>query len=123
MAEKYVGAIVMEIDGQEIECISLDKKVNTGRQPVKTMNRSGRVRGHAAGITTIELSVEVAIPLQDEPVWEDIEDARITQEPVTGNGPRESYTGCAVLEVSGQYKVEGHAVRRLTISALDHVKE
>lgn len=123
MAEKYVGSIVIEIDGQEIECVSLDKKVNTGRVPVKTMNRTGRVKGHAAGIKTIELSVEVAIPLEGEPDWEAVEDARITQSPVTGNGPRESYTGCAVLEVSGQYKVEGHAVRRLTISALDHVKE
>ena len=39
--EEYVGAIVMEVDGQEIEVTDLKVDTNTGRKLVKTMNRTG----------------------------------------------------------------------------------
>lgn len=124
MAEKYVGAIVLELDGQEIECASCDVKTVTGRVLVKTMNRTGRAKGHANGITTFELTIEAAIPLDaTEPDWGAIDNARVTFYPVGHDGQRESYTGCATMEVGGAYKVEGAAVRRLTMVALDKVVE
>lgn len=124
MAEKYVGAVVMELDGQEIECVSIDAQVDTGRAPVKTMNRSGRVKGHSNGVKTWSLTVEVAIPLDGaEPDWEGIEDVRITIYPIGHDDRRQSYTGCSTTRVSQAYKVEGNAVRRLEVFALDHITE
>ena len=38
--EEYVGAVVVEVDGREIEAFSCSPSANTGRKPVKTMNRS-----------------------------------------------------------------------------------
>ena len=36
---EYLGAIVMEIDGKEVEVESLDVSYKTGRKLVKTMNK------------------------------------------------------------------------------------
>ena len=46
--EEYVGAIVMEVDGQEIEVTDLKEDVTTGRKLVKTMNKTGRAKGDPA---------------------------------------------------------------------------
>ena len=124
MADKYVGAIVMEMDGREIEVVSVDPKVSTGRQAVMTMNSKGRALGTSKGVRKYDLSVVVAIPLDGDDIdWEDIEDARITICPENRTDKRTSYTGCGVVEVSEPYKLEGHAVRNLTMVALDKIKE
>ena len=47
----YAGAIIMEVDGRDIEIVSLKPTTTTGRKPVKTMNRQGRVLGYADGVT------------------------------------------------------------------------
>lgn len=123
MADKYVGAIVMEVDGKEVEVVSLDCKTNTGRKPVVTMNSKGRALGTSRGVKTYELGCEVAIPLDGDLDWASISDARITQYPEGRDEKRTSYLGCGVTEVSESYKVEGHAVRKLTIVALDKIEE
>ena len=61
--QEYVGAVVLEVDGQEIECTSFSEKINTGRQPVKTMNRKRKIAGYSTGIETYELTVAVPIPV------------------------------------------------------------
>nr|WP_275421959.1 hypothetical protein [Snodgrassella gandavensis] len=35
----YVGAVVMEVNGREVEIISIKPKTTTGGKVVKTMNR------------------------------------------------------------------------------------
>ena len=60
--EEYVGAIVMEVDGQEIEVTDLKEDVTTGRKLVKTMNKTGRAKGFSRGIEEIQLTVTVVIP-------------------------------------------------------------
>ena len=47
----YTGAIIMEVNGQEVEIISIKPSTTTGRKVVKTMNRRGRARGYADGVT------------------------------------------------------------------------
>lgn len=47
MAEEFVGAVVLEWDGREIECLSVSSSVSTGKRIVKTMNRKNRAKGHA----------------------------------------------------------------------------
>ncbi|EHT5775721.1 phage tail protein, partial [Salmonella enterica] len=50
--EEYVGSIVMEIDGREVEITDLSPAHETGRKLVKTMNRSRRAKGITRGIAT-----------------------------------------------------------------------
>lgn len=61
--EKYAGMAVLEVDGTEIEITDLNVTKQTGRKLVKTMNSEGRARGFAKGITTWELSVTAALPI------------------------------------------------------------
>jgi hypothetical protein len=45
--EEYVGAIVLYVDGQEIEVTDVRPQTNTGRKLVKTMNSTGRAKGYS----------------------------------------------------------------------------
>ncbi|WP_252321502.1 MULTISPECIES: hypothetical protein [Symbiopectobacterium] len=60
--EEYVGAIILEINGQEIECTDLKEDTQTGRKPVKTMNKTGRSKGFSRGIREYQVTVSVVIP-------------------------------------------------------------
>lgn len=118
--DEFVGAVVLEWDGKEIECASVGTDVSTGRRLVKTMNRRGRSAGHAKGIPDFKLSVEVPIPTDgSEPDWLAITGAKLTIVPVDGVGKREVYTGCSVETMSTKYQVEGAAMRTLSLTALD----
>ena len=117
---EFVGAVVLEWDGREIECASISTDVSTGKRIVKTMNRLKRSKGHASGMPDFKLSVEVPIPTDGtEPDWLTIEDAKLTVVPVDGIGQREVYLGCEVESMSSKYQVEGAAMRTLTVTALD----
>ena len=47
--QEFVGAVVLEVDGEEIECTSFSAKEATGRQPVKTMETYGQFGGALSG--------------------------------------------------------------------------
>lgn len=123
--KEYLGAIIMEIDGREVEIVSLDVKQNTGRRAVKTMNRTGRSKGFARGIQDITLSVTVAPPLNagEETDWAAIEGAKITIYPESEGGQRLSYLDCYTLEVGNKYQVDGEARRDISMVALREVRE
>ena len=118
--DEYVGAVILEWDGREIECASVSTDISTGKKIVKTMNRSGRAKGHASGIADFRLSVEVPIPTDGSELdWMKITGAKLTVAPLNDNGQREVYTGCEVETIGSKYAVEGAAMRTLTITALD----
>jgi hypothetical protein len=120
MAEEFVGAVVLEWDGKEIECASISSDISTGKRIVKTMNRRGRAKGHASGVPDFKLSVEVPIPTDgSEPDWLKVENAKLTIVPIDGVGKREVFTGCEIESISSKYQVEGGAMRTLSITALD----
>lgn len=122
--QEYVGAIVLEVDGREVECLSFSPKENTGKQPVKTMNRSRRIAGWCQGVTTYELSVSVPIPVDGQEVdWANVAGAKLVIYPITGKGRRTAYTDCVVQEVGDQYETEGEAKRDLTLFAVNKVQE
>lgn len=123
MATEYVGIIVMEVDGQEVEIKSLDVTNKVNRKLVKTMNKDARARGFSKGIAEFDLKVDAAIPKSGEPDWASITGAKITIYPQDGGGQRESYLDCFVTEVGAKYQVEGEATRSLSLSALRHVVE
>ena len=98
--EEYVGAVVVEINGREIEAFSCSPSANTGRKPVKTMNRSQRIAGYVEGVI----------------------DAKVVIYPVKGNR-RTAYTGCVVTEVGDQYETENEAKRDVKMFAQDKKEE
>lgn len=123
MSDKFVGMIVLEINGTEYEVTSFEPSLKTGRKVVKTMNRSGRATGTAKGIEEHELKVSVAIPKSGEPDWRALTDAKLTVYPQDGGGKRETWTGCSLIETGSKYQVEGEATRDLTIVALNYYTE
>lgn len=120
MAQEFVGAVTLEWDGREIECASVSTDISTGKRIVKTMNRTGRAKGHARGVLDIKLSVEVPIPTDgSEPDWLALENAKLTIVPIDGAGPREVFVGCEIETIGSKYQVEGSAMRSLSLTALD----
>lgn len=121
--EEYVGPIVMEVDGQEIEVTDLSEDVTTGRKLVKTMNRTGRAKGFARGIEEIELTLSVVIPASGDLNWGGIEGAKITQFPLSGTpGKIISYLDCFTTKVGAKYTVDNEAKRDITMNALRRVE-
>jgi hypothetical protein len=122
--QEFVGAVSMEVDGREIEITSFKPKTTTGRKPVKTMNRAMRLKGFSRGITMYELSASAVVPLSGTPIdWAAIEGAKITVQPVSGNGSRYSYLDCFSIDVGEQYQVEGEATIDISMIALRKVQE
>ncbi|WP_297893005.1 phage tail protein [uncultured Desulfovibrio sp.] len=122
--KEFVGAVVLEVNGQEVECSSFSDDTDTGRKPVKTMNRKRRIAGYCTGVATYSLTVSVPIPVDGEEMdWENVVDAKLVIYPVNGKGQRKAYTGCVVEKVGDKYESEGEAKRDLTMFAVDKVKE
>lgn len=122
MAQEFASLGIVDVDGQEIDLTKLDVRTVTGRKPVKTINRKGRVKGFAKGIVEYTLSITVAVPLNSpEPDWDNVTDAKISVE--EENGKRISYTGCFTTEIGESYTVDSEKVRDLQVVALDKVKE
>ncbi|MBQ1767318.1 MAG: phage tail protein [Aquincola sp.] len=122
--QEYVGAIVLEVDGAEIEVVSCSPTEDTGRRLVRTMNRSGNAAGFTQGVTNYELSIVAVIPKTGEAVdWANIQGAKLTISPVTEGGQRVSYLDAFSTSVGRQYQVEGEARIDVRLNALRKVVE
>ena len=120
----YVGAVIMEVNGREVEIVSIKPSVTTGRKPVKAMNRHGRVGGYADGVKEYKLSVSAVVPLDGSvPDWENITKAKITVFPLEKNEQRTSYLDCFTLEVGEKYGIETEAKRDIKLLSLRKVVE
>lgn len=120
----YAGAVIMEVNGTEVEIISIKPSTTTGRKPVKTMNRRGKVRGYADGVTEYKLSLTAAMPIDGTEIdWDNITNAKITIFPINKEDARTSYIGCSSSECSAQYEVDNEARIDIEMFALDKVIE
>ena len=120
----YAGAVIMEVNGRDGEIISIKPQTTTGRKPVKTMNRNGRVNGYCEGVTEHKLSVTAAIPLEGPDVdWGNITKAKITIYPINQDDKRTSYLDCFTEETSEQYEVDNEARIDIEMIALHKIKE
>lgn len=120
----YAGAVIMEVNGRDVEIVSIKPQTTTGRKPVKTMNRNGRVRGYADGITEHKLSVTAAIPIDGTAVdWDNITKAKITVYPINKDEKRTSYIDCFTVETSEQYEAENEARIDIEMVALHKITE
>ncbi|EKN4004856.1 phage tail protein [Yersinia enterocolitica] len=123
-ADEYVGSIVLEIDGREIEVTSLNVDITTGRKLVKTMNKTGRAKGFSRGIAEYKLSLSAVVPLDGNIDWAAIENAKVTQYPLNGSGgKRTSYMDCFTTETGAKYTVDNEAMIDITMNALREVIE
>lgn len=123
MAEEAVGIIVLSVNGEEYDCASCTPKTDTGKKPIKTMNRTGKVKYRAGGIRTHTLDVSVVIPNGKDTVdWISVEDARISAESPDGSY-RKTYIDCTTQTVSDAYSVDGETRRDLTMFAMDELDE
>lgn len=121
--KEYAGAIIMELDGREVEVIDIDVTETTGMKPVKVMNRDRNIGGVAKGIKEYTLRVTVPIPLNDDIKWGEIFGATITVYPASPGGKRETYLNCCTSEVGQQYTVDNEARRTLSMFAVKKVEE
>ncbi|CFC44853.1 Uncharacterised protein [Neisseria meningitidis] len=57
MSTEYVGSVILYLGANEVQVTKIDVKDNTGKKPVKTMNRTRRVKGlpAASANTTLPL--------------------------------------------------------------------
>lgn len=119
--KEYCGTIVLEVDGKEHETISVDTTVKISAKLVKTMNSKKRALGKTCGTREYDLKLQVPVPLDgEEPDWDNMENATLKIYPACGTGGKsEQYVGCFTVEVGSKYKVEGEAVRDITMHALD----
>ena len=121
--EEYVGAIVLSVDGQDVEVVDMSVQTKTGRKLVKTMNRTGRAKGFSKGIAEYDISLTVVIPETGDLDWASIEGSKLTTEALTAGGPRESYLDCFTTEVGKKYSVDNEARRDIKMNALRMVTE
>lgn len=119
MGIEYDGEIVVEINGAETDVISFDDTVNTGRKPVKTMNRLGRAKGSVSGVKSYEIKITAPVPATGEYAWGAMKDARIVIYPVANPSKRTTYLDCNVSTIGAKYQLEGEAVRDISLYALD----
>ncbi len=123
MAKEFAGAMILEVDGREIEVVSIDPTEVTGKRPVKVMNRSRLIGGFSRGIQTYALRIAAAVPLDQEINWADIEGATLTVYPASPGGQRTTYLDCYTEEVGHSYTVENEARQNITMFAVKKVSE
>lgn len=120
----YAGAVIMEVNGRDVEIISIKPQTTTGRKPVKTMNRHGRVSGYADGVTEHKLSLTAAIPIDGTEIdWDKITKAKITIYPINKEERRTSYLDCFTVESSEQYEADNEARIDIEMIALHKIRE
>jgi hypothetical protein len=121
MAIDYDGEIVVEINSQEIDCVSFDDTVKTGNKIVKTMNRSGRPKGSVKGIEDITMKITAPAPAVGEYNWRTMKNAQIVIYPVANPSKRTTYFDCNVDSVGSKYQLEGEMVRDISLFCLNKV--
>ncbi len=121
--KEYLGAIILEVDGKEIEVESVDVEHKSGRALVKTMNRKGRPSGFSEGVHEWSLKITAPIPKEGAPDWDKLTGAKLTVFPVSEGGQRTTYVDCVSLGDSEKYSVQGEAKVDVTLAAMDRIKE
>jgi hypothetical protein len=123
MATEYMGAVVLEVNSQEVEVTEFNPRETTGKKLVKTMNSTGRAKGYTNGIATYELSITAVVPVKKDIDWAGIVGAKLTQYPLSDTGTRTTYQDVFVTDVGEQYSVDNEARINITAFALNRIEE
>lgn len=114
MGIEYDSEVVCEINGKEVDIVSIDITVNKSRKAVKTMNRLGRAKGSTTGIKTYDIKITAPIPDKNEFDWDNMTDARIVLYPVANPSKRTILFDCNSSTIGAKYQLEGEAVRDIS---------
>lgn len=118
MGIEYDGEVVVLVNGKEVDVASFDDTVNTGRKPVKTMNRTGRPKGSVTGSESIDMKITAPAPATGEYAWRLMNNALIVIHPVGNPNKRTTFSDCNVISVGSRYQLEGEMVRDISLYAL-----
>lgn len=122
---RYVGSVVIEMDGVEIEAINFKYDVNTGRRRVNTMNSKGRSLGYAKGIATFDLNFDVPILIDgsQDIDWASITASKFTYWPLDNPSRRKTLRDFAVETTAESSSAEGEATVSVTGFAFGEINE
>lgn len=127
---RYVGAVVLEVDGVEFEAMDFQYNHNTGRKPLKTMNSTGKLRGYAKGVAEYNLSFTVPMLVNDEAegqdaaiYWKDINNGKLTYWPLERPDRRTTLQKMFVMEANFSTSAEGEGTISVTAAALGEIRE
>jgi len=114
----------LEIDGEVLDCASIDAKVGGTKKLVKAMNRKNRAIGHAAGNPEFSISAEMAMDADYETDFHKLQLKRTIFSTVIEyqDGHTETYTDCEIYDIDESAKEGSEATIKLEISALDMVR-
>lgn len=121
MGIEYDGEVVVEINGKEVDVVSFDDTVTTGRRPVKTMNRTKRAKGSVNGGESVEMKITAPAPATGEFNWRTMKDAQIVIYPPDNPTKRTTFQDSNVTSVGSRYQLEGEVVRDISLYCLRKV--
>ena len=119
-----VDRAYLEINGEVIECASLDESIDVDSKPVEVMNRANRAIGHSQGVPKFKLTAELAMDADSDVDFEqmmldkDLFSAGVEYE----GGGFKTYLDCVISKVDVKSRANEHVTYSLDINALDLVK-
>lgn len=124
MSTEYVGSVILYLGANEVEVTKIDVKDNTGKKPVKTMNRTRRVKGFTRGVGQYDITITAVVPTDGTAVeWAKIDDAKISLVPDVKGARATSYLGFCAQEAGESYTVDNELVIDVTGFAIRKVLE
>ncbi len=114
----------LAINGDVVECSSIEPKVSGNKKPVKVMNRKNRPIGHARGVPEFTLSVELPMDADLEVNFKQmlLDGDQFSTVVEYEDGKEETYTDCQIYDVDESAKEGDEATVKLEIGALDLVQ-
>lgn len=119
MSKRYMGRIVLDVNGVEVDVESVKPSHDMKTQAVDSMNSTGRKKGKVDGVPEFKISVTIPIPRNDTIDWENIEDAVITVYDKRTGGIKVQWLDVFTHTVGEDYGMEGAAKRDIEMEALD----
>lgn len=127
---RYVGAVVLEVDGVEFEAMDFQYNHNTGRRPLKTMNSTGRLKGYAKGVAEYNLNFTVPVLIEDGDSgdamameWKKINKGKLTYWPLERPNSRRTLQDMFVMEANFSTSAEGEGTIAIVAAALGEISE
>ena len=127
---RYVGAVVLEIDGVEFEAMDFQYNHNTGRRPLKTMNSTGTLKGYAKGVAEYNLNFTVPVLIEGDDsgdamamAWKDINKGKLTYWPLGRPEARTTLRDMFVMEANFSTAAEGDGTIAIVAAALGEIRE
>ena len=115
MSTEYVGSVILYLGANEVEVTKIDVKDNTGKKPVKTMNRTRRVKGFTRGVGQYDITFTAVPSVGTTAVdWAKIDDAKISLVPDVEGARPTSYLGFCATEAGDSYTVDNELVVDVT---------